>query len=205
MVPRAEQQTALAIRQPGSLGGIPQSVGVKSALNGRLSSRGAWREVLLGSRVIRAFVFPSLTFPHLPSPPSHLRPSRSNRKLVWFIIGWVKHDGWQFEVNLMKSGSGSYLKQITAFTNISSSVRARLAGRKLIKNKLKLIIASEKFQHIIDIDWISSASSQLTQLSQWEAESNTWKKFQEILQGRALAAPLLCSVDWSRAVDYFVK
>ena len=38
------------------------------------------------------------------------------------------------------------------------------AGRKLIKNKLKLIIASEKFQHIIDIDWNSSASSQLTRL-----------------------------------------
>ena len=55
----------------------------------------------------------------------------------------------------MKSGSGSYSKQITASTNISFSVSVRQgagAGRKLIKNKLKLIIASEKFQHIIDID-----------------------------------------------------
>ena len=54
-----------------------------------------------------------------------------------------------------------YFKRITPSTNISS----RSEGENLaIKNKLKLIIASEKFQHIIDIDWNSSASSQLTRL-----------------------------------------
>ena len=85
------------------------------------------------------------------------------------------------------------------YTNISSSVSQAGAGRKLIKNKLKLIIASEKFQHIIDIDWISSASSQLTQPSQREAESNTWRKFQETQQVSWGFAPLVCSVDWSTA------
>ena len=86
------------------------------------------REVFVGSRVIRAFVFP-LSTPSPPSPLLHLQQSRTDRKLVWFIalIAWVKHDGdeWLFEVNLMKSGSGSYLKQITAFTNISFSVSLR--------------------------------------------------------------------------------
>ena len=53
----------------------------------------------------------------------------------------------------MKSGTGLYFMPIRPLASTSSWSHVSVSGWKLIKNKLKLIIASEKFQHIIDIDF----------------------------------------------------